>query len=136
MASLVARVVGGKLSDLFGRKIVVMVGTLLVATGSCVTGFSTDPTMYFIGGVIFGAGYGTTSPALFAWVADLAPKEKIGRGMSTLFISLEVGIGMGALLSGIFYHSDASRFPAIFGGAAILSFLAFLYLLIIRPKST
>ncbi|MCP4457258.1 MAG: MFS transporter [Cytophagales bacterium] len=135
-ASLVARIVGGKLSDMFGRVPVVRISTLVVAAGSLTTGFSYDATSFFMGGLIFGTGYGLTSPALFAWVADLAPKKSIGKGMSTLFISLEVGIGMGALMAGIFYQSDPTRFPWIFGGAAFLSFLAFLYLVIYKPKPT
>ena len=134
-ASLVARVVGGVLSDKFGRVPVVRVSTLVVGAGSLLTGFSYDPTSFFIGGLVFGMGYGLTSPALFAWVADLAPKQSIGKGMSTIFIFLEIGIGMGALISGIFYQGDTSRFPWIFGGAAFLSFLAFLYLIISKPKS-
>jgi len=133
-ASLVARVVGGKLSDIFGRVPVVRISTLVVAAGSLITGFSYDSISFFIGGLVFGAGYGLTSPSLFAWVADLAPKKSIGKGMSTLFISLEAGIGMGALMAGFFYQGDTSRFPWIFGGAAFLSFLAFLYLIISKPS--
>lgn len=135
-ASLFARIIGGMLSDRFGRVPVVRVSTLIVGAGSLLTGFSYDPTSFFIGGLVFGMGYGLTSPALFAWVADLAPKQSIGKGMSTIFVFLEIGIGMGALLSGLFYQGDVSRFPWIFGGAACLSFLAFLYLVIYKPKSS
>ncbi len=135
LASLVSRVVGGKLSDIFGRVVVLQIGTLLVATGSLITGLSYDTTSFFVGGAVFGAGYGLTSPALFAWVADLTPKKSLGRGMSTLFISLEIGIGLGALLSGIFYQSESERLPMIFVGAAFLSFLAFLYLVVFRLRS-
>jgi len=134
-ASLFARVIGGVLSDKFGRVPVVRVSTLVVATGSLVTGFSYDPTSFFLGGLVFGIGYGLTSPALFAWVADLAPKQSIGKGMSTIFIFLEIGIGTGALMASLFYQGDTSRFPWIFGGAAFLSFLAFLYLVISKPKT-
>jgi MFS family permease len=134
VASLLSRVVGGMLSDKFGRVPVVRVSTLIVAAGSLITGFSYDPTSFFIGGLVFGMGYGLTSPALFAWVADLAPKQSIGKGMSTIFIFLEIGIGTGALISGIFYQGDTSRFPWLFGCAAFLSFLAFLYLVIYKPK--
>ena len=135
MASLLARVVGGILSDKFGRVPVVRVSTLVVGAGSLITGFSYDPASFFIGGLVFGMGYGLTSPALFAWVADLAPKQSIGKGMSTIFIFLEIGIGMGALMSGVFYQGDSSRFPWIFGCAAFLSFLAFLYLIVVRTSS-
>ncbi len=134
ISSLFARIIGGVLSDKFGRVPVVRASTLVVGAGSLITGFSYDPTSFFIGALVFGLGSGLTSPALFAWVADLAPKKSIGKGMSTIFIFLEVGIGMGALMSGIFYQGDTSKFPWIFGGAAFLSFLAFLYLVFYKPK--
>lgn len=134
-ASLCARIIGGILSDKFGRIPVVRISTLVVAFGSLITGFSYDTTSFFIGGLVFGMGYGLTSPALFAWVVDLVPKQSIGKGMSTIFVFLEIGIGMGALLSALFYQGDASRFPWIFGSAAFLSFFAFLYLVLYKPKT-
>jgi MFS family permease len=133
-ASLISRVIGGRLSDRFGRVPIIMVALLIVATGSVLTGISTTPAMFFTAGVVFGAGYGLASPSLFAWVIDLASPEARGKALSTVFLALEIGIGCGALLSGIAYQSDVSRFPWIFGGAAFLSVLAFIYLVVTRPK--
>lgn len=135
IASLFSRIAGGILSDKFGRASVVRTSTLIVGAGALITGFSHDATSFFIGGFVFGMGYGLTSPALFAWVADLAPKQSIGKGMSTIFLFLEIGIGMGAFVSSIFYQGDSSRFPCIFSGAAFLSFLAFLYLILSKTPT-
>lgn len=133
-ASLISRVVGGRLSDLFGRVPVIMASLLLVAVGSTLTGLSSTPFMFFASAVVFGGGYGLASPSLFAWVVDVTPADARGKGMSTLFLALEIGIGAGAFLSGLFYKGDITRFPMIFGGAAFLSVLAFLYLVLTRPK--
>lgn len=133
-ASLVSRVIGGKLSDMFGRVPILRVSLLIVALGSVLTGLSTTPTMFFTAGVVFGAGYGMASPSLFAWVIDRAADGVRGRALSTLFLALEIGIGLGALVSGLAYQGDTSRFPWIFGGAAFLSVLAFIYLVASRPK--
>jgi len=134
-ASLVARVIGGRLSDMFGRVPVIMASLLIVAVGSVMTGFSTTPFMFFTSAVVFGGGYGLASPSLFAWVVDISPSGERGKSMSTLFLALEIGIGMGAFLAGMMYQGDTSRFPWIFGGAAFLSVLAFLYLVLTRPKT-
>lgn len=133
-ASLISRVIGGRLSDRFGRVPIILGALLVVAAGSVMTGFANDPTMFFTAGIVFGAGYGLASPSLFAWVIDLSSAEARGKALSTLFLALEIGIGSGALLSGIAYQGDTSRFPAIFGGAAFLSVLAFVYLVYSRPK--
>ncbi len=127
--SLVARVVGGKLSDRFGRRVVLMVATLTLGTGSFITGLASSPFELFAGALILGAGYGLSSPAIFAWATDLAPQQFRGRGFSTVFMALEVGIGSGALLGGLIYKGDINNLPLIFGGSGSLAFLAFIYLL-------
>lgn len=135
ISSLVARLLGGRLSDVFGRVSVLYWSTLTVAASSVCIGFAETPNMFFVGGLLFGAGYGLTSPSLFAWVIDLCPPELRGRAISTAFIALEIGIGSGALLSGILYQSDITRLPLIFSIAAVLAICAFIYLLISSRKA-
>ncbi|MEP1034599.1 MFS transporter [Ekhidna sp.] len=129
ITSLVSRVVGGRLSDEFGRRKVLIAAMLIVSTGSVYIGFSQSAFHLFIGALIFGAGYGLSSPALFAWAADLAPDQFRGRGFSTLFMALEIGIGMGAMLAGQIYNGNPDNFPMVFTGCGSLAFLAFIYLL-------
>ncbi|MEQ6167900.1 MULTISPECIES: MFS transporter [unclassified Ekhidna] len=129
MTSLVSRVVGGRLSDEFGRRRILQAATLIIAAGSVYTGFSVNSFHFLTGALIFGAGYGLSSPALFAWAADLAPDKFRGRGFSTLFMALEIGIGMGAMLAGQIYNGNPANFPIVFGGCGGLAFLAFVYLL-------
>lgn len=129
MTSLVSRVVGGRLSDEFGRRKILQAATIIIATGSLYTGFAETTFHFLIGALIFGAGYGLSSPALFAWAADLAPDNFRGRGFSTLFMALEIGIGMGALLAGQIYGGNPDNFPIVFAGCGGLALLAFVYLL-------
>lgn len=129
LTSLVSRVVGGKLSDKFGRRIVLMIAMLIVGVGALYIGFATTPWELFSGAMIFGAGYGLSSPAIFAWATDLAPEKFRGRGFSTVFMALEIGIGMGAFLSGVFYKGDIENIPMVFSGTAFLAFCAFVFLI-------
>lgn len=129
VTSLISRVVGGRLSDEFGRRKVLIFAMLIVGTGSVYIGFSPSAFHFFTGALIFGAGYGLSSPALFAWAADLAPDKFRGRGFSTLFMALEIGIGMGAMLAGQIYNGNPANFPVVFAGCGSLAFLAFVYLL-------
>ena len=127
--SLFSRVIGGRLSDIFGRRKVLIAAMLIVAVGSVYIGFAISPFHLFAGAMIFGAGYGLSSPALFAWAADLAPDQFRGRGFSTLFMALEIGIGTGAMLAGQIYNGNAENFPIVFSGCGSLAFLAFVFLL-------
>lgn len=129
MSSLVTRLAGGRLSDEFGRKVVLIAAMLIVTAGCIYTGFSTSANAFLTGALIFGGGYGLSSPSLFAWAADLAPDKYRGRGFSTLFMALEIGIGMGAFLAGQIYAGNPENFPVVFCGCGALSFVAFLYLL-------
>ncbi|MEQ8474226.1 MAG: MFS transporter [Marinoscillum sp.] len=131
-SSIIVRVIGGRLSDKFGRQSVLHFSTLILFASMLVIGFSETTTQFFTGAFIFGLGYGLNSPTLFAWTIDLSPTETRGKGISTLFIFLEIGIGVGALLSGSFYQGDISRFPLIFGATGVFSLIAFFYLLFYR----
>lgn len=135
-SSLLVRFIGGRLSDKFGRRIILKFSTILLAISMVVIGFSQTPFQFFTGAFIFGLGYGLNSPTLFAWTIDLSPVKTRGKGISTLFIFLEIGIGLGSLLSGTFYQGVDSRFPLLFGVAALFSFIAFLYLIFYKNEKT
>lgn len=133
-SSLLVRIIGGRLSDRFGRKSVLKFSTMILFISMLVLGFSHTPSMFFSGAFIFGIGYGLNSPTLFAWTIDLSPEHTRGKGVATLFIFLEVGIGLGALISGTVYQGMGERFPWIFGVAGIFSLIAFFYLQLFNKK--
>ena len=128
-SSLLVRIIGGKLSDKYGRIAVLRFSTFWLFISMIVIGFSNNTTTYFVGAFMFGIGYGLNSPTLFAWAIYLSPVKNIGRGISTLFIFLEVGIGLGALITGSLYQGVNERFPFLFVGSGLFSLLAFLLLL-------
>ena len=128
-SSLLVRFLGGKLSDHFGRVLILRYSTMCLCISMIIIGFATDATTYFVGAFLFGIGYGLNSPTLFAWAIDLSPEKSIGRGISTLFIFLEIGIGMGSLISGSFYQGFNTRFPWLFMISAFFSFIAFIIVL-------
>ena len=78
--------------------------------------------------IILGFGLGTASPTLFAWTVDLSEPEKLGRGFSTMFIALEVGIGLGAFISGTMYNSTKQNFFEIFIIGSLMFLLSIIYI--------
>lgn len=128
-ASMIARMVGGKLSDIYGRIRVLRVSMIIIFVSMVFTGFADSPTWLFTGALIYGVGNGLTNPTLFAWAVDLCPAHLRGKGIATLYIFLEVGIGSGSLVSGWAFQQDPGRFPIIFAGAGFFSLLGFFYIL-------
>lgn len=133
-ASMITRIIGGRLSDKYGRKSMLYFSTSFLFVSMLVIGYSDSVFMFFAGAFLFGMGYGMNSPALFAWTIDLAPEKFRGRGISTIFIFMEVGIGMGALISGTAYQGMDERFPMIFSIAGSFSLLALIYVIFLKEK--
>lgn len=132
IASLLIRLVAGKASDIYGRVKVLKISTAFMAFGMLWIGLADSKTMLIIGAFLYGLAQGATSPTLLAWAADLSDPEHKGRGVASLYIFMEFGIGIGALLSGFIYHNDPSRFFITFFISSVLSAFAFLYLWIRR----
>jgi EmrB/QacA subfamily drug resistance transporter len=95
-------IVGGKLGDIFGRRFVFAMGTLLILVGSVVAGLAQDPTMLIIGRVIEGVGAAAILPSALAIVAvSFSGRERdtaIGAWIATCWGSQAVGPLVGGLL--------------------------------------
>jgi len=128
LASVAVRIAGGKLSDRYGRIAVLKISITLISISMMVIGMSTNLIMLWTGGILFGIAYGLNSPTLFAWVTDLSNDDNRGRAFGTLYIALELGIGVGALASGLIYANHSENFLMAFGVSGALAILALLYL--------
>ena len=129
IAALFVRLAAGKASDRYGRVMILRIATVGLALSMMLIGFSTNKDLFFVAAILFGLASGTTSPTLFAWTIDLSSKHHRGRGMGTMYIALEIGIGSGALMSAWIYNNQAEMFPYAFGLAGLMSLAAFVYLL-------
>jgi MFS family permease len=127
LTSLLIRLVAGKVSDRYGRVEIVVVGCVLLVTAMLCTGFAHTPTLFFAGAVFFGFATGILSPILTAWTADLSEANNRGRAMATMYISMEAGIGLGALLSATIFANTLSRLPLAFSVMAGFGLIALIY---------
>jgi MFS family permease len=89
---------------------------------------TTTPAMLYLSSVLFGLGNGIFSPAINAWTVDLGDPQRKGRSMATMYIALEIAIGVGAAVSGWYFASKMERMPVVFYSAAGMSMLGFFYL--------
>ena len=133
--SVLVRVIAGKISDRHGRINVLRYSTLLVMVSMWFIGIATSPTHFFLAGALLGIAAGTNSPTIFAWTIDLSHPMHRGRAMATMYIAMEIGIGIGAWVSAYLFNNQVANIPLAFNSAAVLAGLAFLYVqFIYKPK--
>lgn len=133
VASLTVRLIGGKASDRWGRRNVLQLSTGIIATSMLIIAFADNKFMVVMGVVLYGFAQGATSPTLLAWATDLSHDQFKARGIATLYMAMELGIGIGALASGFIYGNDPANFFAAFAVCSLLAGFAFIYLFIQRP---
>lgn len=128
IASLVVRFVARKALDTYGRTRMIKLGLLILAVGIMVTGHATELNEFLTGAVIYGIAAGILSPALNAWTIDMSLPDHRGKAMATMYIALEAGIGLGALLSGWYYDDITERVPLLMYISAGIVLLGLVYM--------
>ena len=129
ITSLLMRIMAGKASDRYGRVKVLRVSTLLLVIAMGLTGLAASKIAYLIAAAFYGLAVGINTPTIFAWTIDLSLESHRGRGIATMYIALEIGIGLGAILSGLVYNNDPEMFKWAFWLGGFMAFLAFIYLI-------
>ena len=134
IASISMRFVAGKASDRYGREPILAIGGVLLFLGMGILSYSTTQLWAAIGGVVYGLSIGINMPTIFAWTADLAPKGKIALAIGTTLVSLEIGIGLGAVISGSLFSSDVSWLPFLYRFCAVSGLIMALVLIFSKRK--
>ncbi len=132
VASFLVRLIAGKASDVFGRVKVLRVSVAWMALSMAWIAVADTKLSLIIGASLYGLAQGATSPTLLAWAADLSNPEHKGRGVASLYIFMELGIGVGAFASGLIYADQVPMIKITFLISSALSAVGFLYLLWVR----
>jgi MFS family permease len=133
-ASLAIRLVAGKASDTFGRVVVMRWSALGVIISMALIGFGQTRPIFYVAAILYGLSWGMNTPTLSAWTVDLVDEDNRGRGLATMFIALELGIGLGAFFSAKLYQNDFSRIGISFLLSSVFAVLAMVYLLFQKNK--
>ncbi len=134
ISSLLVRFVAGRVSDRHGRVAVLKAALLLLVLSIVMIGWAATPVVLMSGAFIYGLATGLFSPASAAWTADLSQPENRGKAMATMYIALEAGIGIGALIAGWLFADAMPMIPLIFYGTAGITVLGLVYLLMTPRK--
>lgn len=123
VALVITRPVAGRLSDILGRRAVILPGMLVVASAMGLLAVAPSFAMLAVAGVLYGVGFGSVHPALLAWVADKAGVQKRGAAMATFTAAFDLGIGSSAVILGVVLEvAGFATMWGIAGGIAVLGF--------------
>lgn len=132
ISSLGIRLIAGKTSDRYGRVVVLRAAVICMMLAMVAVAYAETKLVLLSSGVLFGAAVGMYSPTTTAWVVDLSLDKFRGRALATMYIFLESGIGVGAVISGWLYANNPENFRLVFLTSGGVAFLAFLILFFIK----
>lgn len=135
IASVFVRIIAGKISDTYGREIVIKIGLIVLVIALFLLGFLDTINGMLFGAIIYGLAMGILSPTVNAWTIDLSNPLTKGKSIATMYIALEAGIGLGALFSGWYYQDVLEKIPTIFYVCALFAILGFIYMLFYKKNS-
>jgi MFS family permease len=128
--SILSRLVAGKVSDRLGRVIVIRYAIVFLAASFMLLAFAKTIFMLLFAGSCIGFSVGVAAPSVFAWAIDRSESENRGKALATVYIALEVGIGMGSLISAWIYSNNPENFWKVMSFSAFISVFALLYLIL------
>lgn len=105
VASLITRPIAGRLIDAKNENVVVYPAFVALIISFVLLVISHSSWMLLLSGVFLGVGYGNLSSSMQAIAIKVSPSSKYGIATSTYFIGLDIGIGFGPSLLGLFTNS-------------------------------
>jgi sugar porter (SP) family MFS transporter len=108
---------GGRLADVFGRRILLIVTALIFATGAVLCALAPTPVVLIVGRIIVGLGIGLSSGAVPVYISEVSPAESRGWTVSLFQLAITLGILLAYLVDYAFAGIQGWRW--MFGLAAI-----------------
>lgn len=126
VAGAIARVLGGSLSDLpkCGRRMTLLISSVILAIGSLIMGLVHDFEWFFIGNTLIGFGIGFYWPGAEAMIADLTTDSNRRDAYAINRFADYGGLGIGVIIAGLIVQSTGAYRLLFFVDAASYAILA------------
>ena len=126
LTNIVVRPVLGRWADSIGRGPSIVLALLAQLLGLVLILAASGLTMILVGGVFFSIGNAIMGSTTTALAMDLANPRTRGQAMATFSISFQLGVGIGAILSGALI--DWVSFAGMYVGSIVIVLLGLLLL--------
>ena len=131
-SSLVGSVLGGALTDKFGRKSLILFGLLVSALFSVFMGSVNSLALFYLIAGIAGLMGSAGGPARQAMIADILPEEQQTEGFGISRISANLAASIGPMLGGLL---AAQSFLYLFIADAITSVIMAVIVILVLPET-
>lgn len=101
MVHIPANIISGRLVDKIGRKRLIAIGIFLDGISILLYSFAQDPYFLLFARVFHGLGGGFGGPGTMAYLSDVTPKAKSGRGMALYGIAFGIALLCGFMVGGM-----------------------------------
>jgi MFS family permease len=118
LTSVIGNILGGALTDRFGRKKLVIYGLIVSALLNVVIGFANAMWQIYFLAAFFGFLGNLAGPAHGAMVADMLPEEKRAQGYGIMRVTFNLAVVIGPAIGGIL---ATTSYLLLFIGDAISS---------------
>lgn len=122
IAVLVSRLFAGRIQDRRGDNMVMYPMLLVFAAGLALLAFEPSFATIVLAAAFSGLGFGGLMPAVQAIAVNAVPEARMGLATSTFFVMLDVGVGFGPVLLGVFL--PMTGFGGMYAGLSALVVLS------------
>jgi sugar porter (SP) family MFS transporter len=100
---------GGRLADIFGRRLLLIVTAIIFAAGAVICAAATSPAMLIVGRIIVGLGIGLSSGTVPVYISEVSPADARGWTVSLFQLAITIGILLAYVVDYAFAKSEAWR---------------------------
>lgn len=118
---ILVRALAGKLSDIKGRKFVIIPGMIIISFGLWVLSMAGSLWVFLAAALLYGLGFGLVHPTLMAFLVDRVNERGRGAAMGTFTAAFDLGIGAGSIILGVVLQFFGFRVMYILSGLIVLA---------------
>jgi MFS family permease len=130
ISKVISSLIGGDLSDRFGRKAVIITGWAIYAAVYCGFAFVTAPWHVWALFIIYGSYFGMTEGVEKAFVADMVPEKRRGTAYGLYNLAFGITVFPASLLFGLVWNQFGAA--TAFMASAGVSIAAILLMTTVR----